>query len=438
VPIDSIATAPLALVPSFSPDVHDYYVRCAAGENELTVTVSQAGGTTQGTFELLEDQAVVVDDTDWIRCLPHDFPTIGVSHPSAGGPTPGYYLINTAAYAMVLDTNATPVWYARGTNVANVDALLANTISLMPDGTAPYGTSPTADYQIHSLVDQTTVHVQAVGSPTDVHEFRILPNGDYLLFTFPTETNVNLVGLQSFGSNATMADCEIQEVSPAGNLVWSWLASDHVDPVTESLEPATNVIGGQTVIDVFHCNSIEVDTAGNLLVSMRHANAIFYIDRSSGNVLWKLGGSPVNKDGAACIQVVDDSQGTFNMQHDARFRPNGNVSLFDDHGATADAGLARGVEYAIDFDAGTATVAFQFLGTTQSAYEGSFRRYDDGESVIGWGGDNPDPRVLTEVDVNGNDVFDVSFAPTAAPYRAVKVPVATLDIGLMRTTAAHW
>jgi hypothetical protein len=96
------------------------------------------------------------------------------------------------------------------------------------------------------------------------------------------------------------------------------------------------------------------------------------------------------------------------------------------------------VEYAIDPSSGAATVAFQFLGTVRSQYEGSFRRYDDGESVIGWGGSPPDPRVVTEVDANGNDVLDISFTPQAAPYRAVKVPIGTLDIGMMRLTAAKW
>jgi hypothetical protein len=435
-PVTQIATAPLALVPAFSPDVQDYYVQCAAGSNSLTVDVTDTAGTTTDTLDLDEDQAVVVNGAYWIRCLPHDFPQISVAHPSGGAPTPGYYLVNNTAYAMVLDTRATPVWYARGSTVANIDSLQPNTLSVLPNGTAPYGTNPAASFQIHALGDQTTTVVQAVGSPTDSHELRLLPNGDYLLFTYTNESNVDLTGLKTFGAGATIADCAIQEVNPAGAVVWTWRAIDHVDPVTESLEPTANTIAGVSAVDVFHCNSIDVDATGNLLVSMRHTNSLFYIDRGSGQVLWKLGGTPVNKDGAACIQVVDDPEGTFSMQHDARFLPNGDISLFDDHGASP--GVARGVEYAINAEEGTASVVFQFLGTTVSQYEGSFRREADGESVVGWGGDMPDPRVITELDGDGNDVFDVSFAPAAAPYRAVKVPITTLDIGLLRMTAARW
>ncbi len=271
------------------------------------------------------------------------------------------------------------------------------------------------------------------GSPTDGHEFRRLPNGDHLLLTYPIENNVDLVGLQAFGSSETVADCEVQEIDPSGNLVWSWLASEHIDPVLESIEPAISSVNDASVIDLFHCNSIEVDSSGNLLLSSRHANALFYVDRATGTVLWKVGGSIYSKDRATHVQVVDDPESSFNLQHDARFLPNGDITLFDDHGATA--GVARGVEYAIDHKANTATLAFQFLGTGQSQFEGSFRRYQDGDSVISWGYVPTDARILTEINARGEDVLDVAFGGEVS-YRAVKVPLSQLDIGMLRATAA--
>ncbi len=243
------------------------------------------------------------------------------------------------------------------------------------------------------------------------------------------------LGLQTYGPGETIADCVIQEVDPAGNLVWSWRASDHIDPVLESLEPATDTIGGQTIVDVYHCNAIDVDSSGNLLLSSRHANALFYIDRSSGEIVWKLGGSEYSKDGADYIQVMGDPETTFSMQHDARFLPNGDISLFDDHGAGA--GVARGVEYAVDFESEVATVAWQFLGIAASQAEGSCRRYADGETVIAWGSNTMDSRVVTEVNAEGQDVLDVSFAPSTPTYRAIKVPLSQLDVSLLRSTVAQ-
>ncbi len=430
-----IATSPLPLVPAFSPSITDYYVRCASGDNAVTLTVTDADGPHESDLVLAEDQEVSVRGQYWIRCLPHDFPVITVTtHPDAGAPTPGWYLVNGLTYGAALDTNGTPVWYARGVAPGNVDAPAAGTISLQPNMQGPFGYLAANEFTLTALATSTVTTVMAVGTPTDGHEFRLLPNGDYLVVTYPIETGVDLTGLSSYGSNETMADCEIQEIAPSGDLVWSWLASDHIDPVLESAAPQTSTVNGTSVVDVFHLNSIDVDATGNLLVSARHTNALFYVDRPTGQVLWKIGGTSYSKDGADWIQVVGDPETAFYLQHDARFLPNGDISLFDDHGVAS--GVARAVEYTVDFDAETATVAFEFLGTAQSKYEGSFRRYADGESVIGWGYIPTDARVMTEINAAGQDVLDISLGGQAS-YRAVKVPISELDIGLLRATTAQ-
>jgi Arylsulfotransferase (ASST) len=430
----NISVSPLTLTPIFSPSIHDYSVRCATGQNAIAIAVTDRRGTQSTSVMVAPDDAIEVRGQYWIRCLPPDFPAITViRNPSGGGPTPGWYLVNGAAYGIVLDTNGTPVWYSRGPYVIDVDSLAPNTISMMPNATAPFGTDPTTRFDLHGLGGATTTPLTAVGSPTDAHELRLLPNGDYLLWTYVLVSHVDLTGLQTFGSDETVADCEIQEIDPAGRLVWSWLSTDHVDPVQESMEPAADAVHGVSVVDVFHFNSIDVDASGNLLLSARHANAIYYVDRTTGKIAYKLGGSPYSKDGAALIQIADDPQTAFNMQHDARFLPNGDITLFDDHGATP--GVARGVEYGIDHVTNTATVAFQYLGVGQSQYEGSFRRYPDGHSVIGWGYIPSDERVLTEIDESGQDVLDVTFEGQVS-YRAIKVPLSQLDIGMLRASTA--
>ena len=426
----AIGLPPFALVPAFSPTTHDYYVRCAAGDNPATLVVDYTSGETQTPETLVPDQALTVAGQYWIRCLPPDFPALGAT----GAPTPGYYLVNSLTYAFVLDTNGTPIWYARGSAISDVDSLVKNTISFVPNATIPYGYSSAVAFSIKALDVPSTTSLSAVGSPTDVHELRLLPNGDYLLFTYPIEQGVDLTGLGTYGTNETIADCKIEELDPSGNLVWSWLATDHIDPVKESMQPAVNTINTQNVVDVFHCNSIDADANGNLLLSARHASALYDIDRASGTIQWKLGGTAYNKDGAALIAVTGDSEGTFSMQHDARFATTPNhVTMFDDHGAPNAVGVARGIEYAIDFGTKTATVAWQYLGTGQSKYEGSFRRYPDGRNVIGWGFVPNDPRIVTEVDDAGHDLFDVASSGGAS-YRAVKVPLGQLDVDVLRKT----
>jgi hypothetical protein len=264
-----------------------------------------------------------------------------------------------------------------------------------------------------------------VTTPTDGHELRLLTNGDALLLTFP---------IVDVDAGTRIGDCEIQEVDAQGGLVWSWDALDHVDIGKESITEQVTKVNGVDVVDVFHCNSIDVDSSGNLLLSMRHTSALYFIDRATGMVAWKLGGTSWVGDGGAHVAVVNDSQGTFSLQHDARFSASG-VTLFDDHGSST--GVARGVEYAIDLGAQTATPIFQFLGTGQSQFEGSFRRQADGHSVIGWGHVATDPRTFTEVDAQGSDVLDVTIAGVTS-YRAVKVPTSQLDIALLRATCAKF
>jgi hypothetical protein len=429
-----LQVSPLAMTPAFSPDVHDYAVRCAAGDNPVTVTMTTSAGTNTLAFDLLEDQAVVVQGDYWIRCLPHDFPELVVTtHADAGAPTPGYYLLNSSAFAMALDTRGTPVWYQRGTNVLNVDSPAHDTLTFSPNASkGPYGVDTTTEFDIRTLDDLGSSSVQYVGNPTDGHELLSLKTGNHIVQSYIIQSGWDLTGLKSFGSNETMVNCSIQEVDGSGNVVWSWLATDHVDPVQESVQPVVNTVNNVSIVDPFHCNAVDVDATGNLLVSMRHASAVYYVDRSTGSVLWKLGGTTYNKDGAPDIQVQNDPQTTFSMQHDARLLPNGDVTMFDNHGVIA--GVARCVEYSLDHNANTASVVWQYLGIGASSYEGSCRRYADGESVVGWGHIVTDPRVMTEVDANGNDVLDVAFADTSnVSYRAVKVPLSQLDIGVLRT-----
>ena len=199
-------------------------------------------------------------------------------------------------------------------------------------------------------------------------------------------------------------------------------------------------------MDVYHCNSADVNANGDVLVSLRHAG-LYLISKTTGKVLWKLGGTSFNKDGAQIITITSDSQTSFYGQHDARFRPNGtstvfNVSLFDDHSPLPTAGggvpgKARGVEYQIDLTQGTAKVVWQYLGASPSGATGSFRRYDDGTNLIGWGFySGTDNLVFSDVDNAGNNRLDMLFVTRGNwTYRAEKVPIGSIDIQLLRTTA---
>ena len=424
--IVDIRVSPLTLTPAFSPDVHDYTVPCAAGDNPVAIDVVDGAGTHSTTEMLAEDQLYSIRDQYFVRCLPHDFPPITVTtYPQNGEPTPGWYLLSNTPYAVVVDTHGTPVWYRWYVNPVGVDSQKPNTISFI---------AKDEPFLILGLDGTSNGTLMTSDNSVDNHELRFLPNGNYLLLADPVWTHVDLTGLKSYGNDETMMGCEIEELTPDGTLVWSWFATDHIDPVTESITPGTITIGGVPMVDPYHCNAIDVDAAGNLLLSVRHASAAYYIDRSTGTVRWKLGGTATNKDGAKTIAVMYDPETTFSRQHDVRFLDATHVTMFDNHG-NGPPGFARGIEYALNIAAGTAVPVFQYLGSGQSQYTGSFRRFADSHSVVGWGFIAGDQRVLTEVDANARPVLEISLPNSS--YRSLKVDATQLDIGLMRASAGR-
>jgi hypothetical protein len=394
-PLAALSVSPIGLTPAFSTDGLDYTLRCAAGTNNVTVTASAvAGGTVRmvqptttapsaslsKAVALAEDQAAVLEATGpdgrsaqtWIRCLPHDFPTVNATfHPDAGAPTPGWYVTanlgttTTASFAMILDTRGTPVWYKRqpaGTAALDVKPFGTNRVAYATAPASGYGKDIAGKYDVHDLpTNQVVEHVAANGQPTDFHDMLALQNGNRLVLSYPIRHGVDLTGVNATpppGANSAMADCEVQEVDPNGALVWKWDASDHVDPVAENQFAGVDVINNENVYDVYHCNSIDAIPGGDVLLSIRHMNAVVRIRHSDGKILWKMGGTVANKDGAQHVTVQNYPQGTPSLQHDARMLPNGDISVFDNQ--SQGPGPAQGVEFSLDLGTGVATPVFQF------------------------------------------------------------------------------
>jgi hypothetical protein len=284
--------------------------------------------------------------------------------------------------------------------------------------------------------------------------------------THPILTGVDLTGLSfgladggvaSFGASSNIQDCAIVEFDPKGNVSWQWSAYAHFDPVMTSTFPWFSVTGvsapdGGVVVDPYHCNSIDVEPeTGDLLVSARDMDSIFYVEKASGRVVWKLGGPPSSRDRGTTFVSAGDP---FYRQHDARLQPGwsatcsggrGRISLFDDQ-SYVPGHVARGVVYELAIgggrtscgdgaapSGGTATVAWEYRGTVSSMDLGSFRVLPDGSHVIGWGNGAPG-LVFSEVDVQGTDLLDLTFEGDTS-YRAVKVPLDALDLDAMRKTA---
>ena len=254
-----------------------------------------------------------------------------------------------------------------------------------------------------------TVHVVSVaGGPTytlNPHEVQLLANGDALVTGDYTRPGVNLTAIGGPAS-ATILDDVMQEVTPGGSAVWTWDAYDHVGVDEVDPQWRATAIAGTGTHDVFHMNSAVTDASGNLLVSLRYTDAVFFVANPAGSatpgkVVWKLGGGTTQKDGGRVLKLTDAGcSGTcFGGQHYARFYDAGDGKLYvtiHDNGTGRTRG-PRAVRYLVDSSAGTATRVEQVADTSirSAACCGSAKKLSRGRLGRVVGCESRRRRVLT-------------------------------------------
>ncbi|MBU4336691.1 MAG: arylsulfotransferase family protein, partial [Actinobacteria bacterium] len=144
---------------------------------------------------------------------------------------------------------------------------------------------------------------------------------------------------------------------------------------------------------VFHPNSLDIGSDGEILVSLRNMWAGYAIDRTSGDILWQLNGQQQSDETWSLITPTDDA--TFSWQHMLRFRGADQISMFDDSCCGTDAngddeeaqGQSRGLLLDIDFTTETASVATTVYHdpSLSVSSQGSMQELADGDWFVGWG-----------------------------------------------------
>ena len=454
--------------PPFTADGTDYIVECGNQPVDLELdllvsTTARVNGVpvSSGTIDL----PVHDDDLTWLqlrrsnevrdywfRCVPDDFPRLEIDRP--GNPTPGWYLTTLRTgpeehtFAIILDGRGVPIWYKRLSQVMidlkrRADGRLIITPSLGPR----YGVLPDRGHQILSLsgtlIDEhTTIDDPAdpgVEYPTDHHDYVPLAEGGRAVLTYPLLAQ----DLTEFGAgylvDDEIADGVIQEIDGDGNLVWSWRTSDHIgyDEVTFPVrwESTPRYEGGE--VDPFHLNSLGLvdDGSGDYIVSGRHIDAVFRVDRSSGDLAWILGSLPPTapqKSGAPRLTIVDDPLGGPVRPHDARMTGD-IVTMFDNRTDTGQP--ARAVAYRVDAAAGTATLLWQIDEPQgrSSVGLGSNRVQTDGSVLVTWGG-GLQP-MIEEYDAAHELVMRITQVDGGVTYRTVKEPLGSFSPAVLRANA---
>jgi Arylsulfotransferase (ASST) len=440
-----------ALYPAFNTAVHDYIARCTgapvqvsvtgeadrrvgvdgdaprsgsftrdvalAGSQSFTVALTDGGGTSLGSYR--------------VRCLPANFP--GFTSSRTGATQASWYIVTPSQsftepppgtsrqYTAIFDSEGVPAWWFASPTAAPVDA------KLLPNGNLAWSLA-TGGMEERTVGGQLVRSLNTYPFSSDIHDLVLLPNGHYLLMAYVPKSGFDLTPIGGAGS-ATIVDAVIQEIDPtqtgAGSVVWEWKASDHIDAaqVAQRWRAVVQLPSQFGTNDIYHINSFEPYGNG-YIVSFRALDAVYYIDKTTGDIVWKLGGT--NLPGKSLTVIGDpkvDPAGPLAGQHDARLLPNGDITIHD-NGGYFDNGQylgppPRAVQYDIDDAAKTATWVAQVTDSLAPASLccGSTRRLAGGNWVMSWGG-NP---LVTELTPDGSRVFKLLFDSPMFSYRAVPV-----------------
>jgi len=339
--------------------------------------------------------------------VPSDFPKINVS--VSLQTAPGKIFIANwggTSYVMIMENDGTPYFYKRfpGSNQTR-------DFKVQPTGTLTRRVYENLNCFVE--MDSQCVNIDTLrcknGYGTDEHDVQLLPDHHCFLIALDYHT-VDMSKIVSGGqTNATVIGNHVQELDERHNVVFEWNCWNNFpigDAVHENLQGNT--------IDYVHLNSIAVDYDSNIVISSRHLSEVTKINRTTGKIMWRLGGLHNQ------FTFVNDPYG-ISYQHDARpvpGKPN-QYTIFD-NGNFHSPSFSRVVEYKIDTLTKTATKVWEYRHTPDysTGWMGNAQRLQNGNTFIDWA-DYPLPKAY-EVTPSGENVYSANFDQSTPCYRAYR------------------
>ena len=345
--------------------------------------------------------------------LPLDFPQLRIFWTTKAAP--GVLIGNlgkTGGYRVILDNKGSPLFYSKDENFVSKNVVSNGLIATMVRTENRF-----------YLKDESFAVVDNFAGSND-RCFIMLPNGDAIVAAGDSR-QIDLSQIVPGGRpDAVLDGGSFLEMDANKQIVFEWNCLDYI-PITETFAKLTD-----KSIDFTHLNYVNIDSVDhNYLISDRHACAIIKISRTTGQILWQLGG-PANN-----FKFIGEHEENapfyFAAQHSLQSLANGNLLFFDNGGAGAaltipERSYSRVVEYRLDEVKMTATLVWEYRKTPDVYADsgGELVRFPNGNTYIGWGsalagGKAP---ICTEVSQAGETVFEMSFAdPAKADQKAIIV-----------------
>ena len=317
---------------------------------------------------------------------------------------------------MIVDGQGRPVWFlplAEGTISSDlrVQTYQGNSVLTWSQGPVFEDTQAgaTTDYICDASYKVIATVQAGNGLDADEHEFQLTPQNTALITIF----NQVPADLSSVGGpvNGLVLEGVAQEIDVAtGKVLLEWHSLDHV-ALTESYAGIPS--SPTTPYDYFHINSVTLDADGNLLISSRHTWTVYKVNRTTGAVIWRLGG-----------KKSDFALGPglpFAWQHNAVAVDAGTIRIFDNESnGTPILPASRVIWVAHDDTTMTATItrSIQHPEGLSVLAEGDGQALANGDTFVGWG-------ILgrfSEFDPNGMLIFDASLPGGYNDYRTYRFP----------------
>ncbi|OLT37353.1 hypothetical protein BJF79_29610 [Actinomadura sp. CNU-125] len=250
--------------------------------------------------------------------------------------------------------------------------------------------------------------VRAVGENlhVDLHEFRLTDRGTALIIAYPiVRADLRAIGGPRDGH---VFDNRVQEIDVrTGEVLLDWSALAHID-VAETVSPLADNADGTDgkPFDPVHVNSVEPD-GDALLLSARNTSALYRIDRGTGKIRWRLGGTRGDFELGEGV--------AFKWQHDARRRPDGTITLFDNAITEAETGASRGLRLKVDERAKRADLVWEYSDdVTYGHYMANMQILPGGNVLLGYGS----TASVIEYTPGGDVVYELNTGSSS--YRAYR------------------
>ncbi|HET8929222.1 MAG TPA: arylsulfotransferase family protein, partial [Acidimicrobiales bacterium] len=293
----------------------------------------------------------------------------------------GYYFMGPKSATidggpMITNGDGNLVWYQQVSGDDMVADFRVQTYKGEPvltwwEGVIDKGNGTGKGHIVNSSYEPVATVEAGNGYAADMHEF--LLDGDTAWITIYHKSPGDLTALGG-AKNAAVLDSIVQQIDIAtGNVLFEWHSLDHVDADTGAVDYDTE---SARAYDYFHVNSIDPSGDGTILVSARNTNAIYLLNRATGDLVWTLGGSQTD---------FDMGTGTpFVFQHDARLRGDRYITIFDNETKKTP---ARIIALDVDIDAKKVSLVWEHTAPDDIPVvaQGNLQFLEDGNTVTGWG-----------------------------------------------------